>query len=76
MASLAMPLAEGDQFASHRIKWIADELTSLRGGIPAKLADDPSITRAVVQDVDTKIAEIQDVLTASRKTASSAPPVR
>jgi len=71
-----MPLVEGDQFASRRIKWIADELTSLRDCIPAKLADDPSSTRAVVQDVDTKIAEIQDVLTASRKTASSAPPVR
>lgn len=76
MASLAMPLVEGDQFASRRIKWIADELTSLRDGIPAKLADDPSITRAVAQDVDTKIAEIQDVLTASRKAASSAPPGR
>ncbi|ETZ34936.1 hypothetical protein MOKP45_42280 [Mycobacterium avium subsp. hominissuis] len=76
MASRAMPLVEGDQFASRRIKWIADELASLRDGIPAKLADDPGITHAVVQDVDMKIAEIQDVLTASRKAASSAPPVR
>lgn len=76
LALLAMPLVEGDKFASRRIKWIADELTRLRDGIPAKLADDPSMTRAVVQDVETKIAGIQDVLTGSRKTASSAPPVR